>query len=120
MTESLILSKPRGSVGTQKKVLLVDDHAVVRQGLATLINEAEGLVVCGEADDERSAIEAASKLQPDVAVVDWSLGHREAAELVEMLREAFPRMPVLVLSVHDEIFYSERALRAGASGYVMK
>ena len=93
---------------------------MVRRGLATLINEADDLAVCGEADDERSALEAAGKLQPDVAVVDWSLGHRDAGDLIETLREVYPEMPVLVLSVHDEIFYAERAIRAGAVGYVMK
>ena len=120
MIESLTPQKLSENIYLQKKVLLVDDHAVVRRGLASLINEAADLVVCGEADNERSAIEAVAKLQPDIAVVDWSLGHREAAELVEFLREGYPQMPVLVLSVHDEMFYSERALQAGASGYVMK
>ena len=116
MIESLTPQKLSENIYLQKKVLLVDDHAVVRRGLASLINEAADLVVCGEADNERSAIEAVAKLQPDIAVVDWSLGHREAAELVEFLREGYPQMPVLVLSVHDEMFYSERALQAGASG----
>lgn len=120
MTESLTTKKLPGNTCAQKRVLLVDDHAVVRRGLASLINETADLVVCGEADDERSAIEAVATLQPDIAVVDWSLEHRDATELLESFREGYPHMPLLVLSVHDELFYSERALRAGASGYVMK
>ncbi len=104
----------------RRRVLLVDDHAVVRAGLATLINGESDLITCGEADSERTAIEAVRQLNPDIAVVDWSLGHHEASELVETLRLDHPQMPVLVLSIHDEVFYAERAWRAGATGYVMK
>jgi undecaprenyl-phosphate 4-deoxy-4-formamido-L-arabinose transferase len=106
--------------GSRKRVLLVDDHAVVRTGLATLINEESDMVACGEAENERSALETVQRLRPDVAVVDWSLKSRDASELLETMRQQHPRLPVLVLSIHDEVFYAERAMRAGARGYVMK
>jgi DNA-binding NarL/FixJ family response regulator len=104
----------------RRKVLLVDDHEVVRTGLATLINGETDLLACGEADNEMGAFEAVEQLQPDVAVVDWSLKSGSAAELVTTLRQDHPRTQVLVLSVHDEVFYAEQALQAGARGYVMK
>ena len=104
----------------RRKVLIVDDHAVVRSGLASLINEEQDLITCGEADSERTTLELVRQLQPDVAVVDWSLGNRDAAELLEALRADHPALPVLVLSMHDEALYAERAIRAGAIGYVMK
>lgn len=105
---------------SRKKVLLVDDHAVLRKGLAALINGESDMETCGEADTERSALEAVHRFEPDVAVVDWSLGTKDAAELVGALRMSHPQIPVLVLSMHDEVFYAERALHAGARGYVMK
>lgn len=104
----------------RRKVLIVDDHAVVRAGLSSLINEESDLVTCGEADSERSALELVHQLQPDVAIVDWSLGNRDATELLEALHADCPQLPVLVLSMHDEMVYAERAIRAGAIGYVMK
>lgn len=109
------------NLGTVKKrVLLVDDHPVVRTGLAQLINREADLVACGEAENERSALDAAHQLRPDVAVVDWSLKDRDSSGLIASLRQEIPRLPVLVLSIHDELFYAERALRAGADGYCMK
>lgn len=93
---------------------------MVRTGLATLINAEDDLVTCGEADCERAALDAVGKLRPDVALVDWSLRNQDAAGLIETLHQGDPRLPILVLSIHDEIFYAERALAAGASGYVMK
>jgi DNA-binding NarL/FixJ family response regulator/glycosyltransferase involved in cell wall biosynthesis len=111
---------PASATAHRKKVLLVDDHAVVRAGLITLIQHERDLVVCGEADTERRALEAVRRQRPDVAVVDWSLGSHDASRLVETMRADFPELPVLVLSIHDEALYAERALRAGASGYVMK
>jgi DNA-binding NarL/FixJ family response regulator len=104
----------------QKKVLVVDDHAVVRLGLAKLINEEPDLMVCGEAEDARGALATARQLHPDVAVVDWSFKNGDAFDLITALCRQQPRMPVLVLSIHEEMFYAERAIRAGARGYVMK
>jgi undecaprenyl-phosphate 4-deoxy-4-formamido-L-arabinose transferase len=86
----------------------------------TLINQEDDLIACGEADSERTALEMIRQLQPDVVVADWSLGTRDASSLVEALRMDYPKTPVLVLSIHDEALYAERAFRAGASGYVMK
>lgn len=104
----------------RKRVLLVDDHAVVRAGLTALIQHERDLVVCGEADTERRALEAVRHHRPDVAVVDWSLGTHDATRLVETIHADHPELPVLVLSIHEETLYAERAMRAGASGYVMK
>ena len=120
MIEFLTLDSPQATSSTPKRVLLVDDHAVVRKGLVALINEEPDLQVCGEAEDEQSAREAVARLRPDVAVVDWSLGQKDASNLIRSLHEAYPDMPLLVLSMHDELFYAERVLRLGASGYVMK
>lgn len=107
-------------VPSKTRVLVVDDHAVVRSSLIRLINEESDLVVCGEAEDERQALAAAEKLQADVAVVDWSLRDKDASELIATLSEHHPQMPVLVLSVHEEQYYAGPAIRAGARGYVMK
>lgn len=104
----------------KKRVLLVDDHAVVRMGLTQLINEEPDLVVCGEAEDERSALAVVKELHPDIAVVDWSLRDKDASSLIATLSQQYPRMPVLVLSVHEKQYYAEQAIRAGARGYVMK
>jgi DNA-binding NarL/FixJ family response regulator len=101
-------------------LLLVDDHPIVRLGLAKLIEQEPDLVVCGEAENERDALAAAQHLKPDVAVVDWSLKDKDASELITALRRNHPQMSVLVLSIHEEQYYAGRALRAGASGYVMK
>lgn len=104
----------------RKRVLLVDDHPVLRMGLANIINQEVDLVVCAEADGERTAFAAVQANQPDIAVVDWSLQGRDAAELISTLRQRHPQIPILVLSMHDELLYAERALRAGAQGYIMK
>ncbi len=104
----------------RKRVLVVDDHPIVRLGLATFINQEEDMVVCGEADDESSALAAVRQLDPDVAVVDWSLKDRDASGMIALIRQQYPEKPILVLSIHEELFYAERALRAGAHGYIMK
>ncbi len=108
------------SPALKKKVLVVDDHAIVRTGLAALINGENDLEICGDAENERDAHEAVARLLPDVAVVDWSLKNTEAADMITAMRQNHPNLPVLVLSIHDEVHYADRALRAGASGYVMK
>ncbi len=104
----------------RKRVLLVDDHPIVRMGLANIINQETDLYICAEADGERTALAAVQSQRPDIAVVDWSLQGRDAAELIGLLRQRHPQVPILVLSMHDELFYAERALRAGAHGYIMK
>ncbi len=102
------------------KVLLVDDHAVVRDGLAQLIGGEEDMTVCGEAGSAEEAMSVVTQVQPDVAIVDISLGGVNGIELIKNLKALRPLLGILVLSMHDETHYAERALRAGASGYVMK
>jgi DNA-binding NarL/FixJ family response regulator len=102
------------------KVFVVDDHPIVRQGLAQLINREPDLMVCGEAEDARTAIQAMDPLKPDIVIVDVSLNGPDGIDLLKTLRSQDPKLPVLVLSMHDESLYAERALRAGANGYIMK
>ena len=102
------------------KVLLVDDHPLVREGLVNLINQQADLQVCGEASNEPQALELIRTVQPDVSIVDISLENGSGIELIKSIKAMFPAVTVLVLSMHDESLYAERALRAGARGYVMK
>jgi DNA-binding NarL/FixJ family response regulator len=102
------------------RVLLVDDHPVMRQGMAAIINEEPDLVVCGQADGVRDAIAAAAQTRPHVALVDLSVADGDGLELIRDLKTRFPDVRSLVLSMYDETVYAERALRAGALGYVMK
>jgi len=102
------------------RILIVDDHPVVRQGLALLIGQQEDLAVCGEAEDAAHAITAIEALKPDLVLVDVSLKGTDGIDLTKDIKGRFPSLPVLVLSMLDESFYAERALRAGAKGYVMK
>ena len=102
------------------KVLLVDDHPILRKGLAQMINQESDLMVCGEAEEAGKAFEAVGTLQPDVAVVDISLKTGNGIELVKNIKARYPDLAVLVLSMHDESLYAERALRAGSLGYIMK
>src|SRR4051812_15221957 len=106
--------------GNKTRVVLVDDHPVVRQGLARLINDEADLTVCAEADGAAAALEVIQQLKPDLVVVDISMGGTDGIELIKDLRVRFPGLPALVLSMHDESLYAERVLRAGAKGYVMK
>jgi DNA-binding NarL/FixJ family response regulator len=105
---------------TRIRVLLVDDHPITRQGMRALVNQQLNYEVCGEADSASQAIELVRSLEPDLAVVDISLPQTNGIELTKQLKELAPEMPVLVVSMHDEAFYAERAIRAGAMGYVMK
>jgi DNA-binding NarL/FixJ family response regulator len=102
------------------RVLLVDDHPIVRRGLAQLIDAEPDLMVCGEAEDAPRAFAAVGTLRPDVTVVDISLRSGNGIELIKDLKVRFPELPTLVLSMHDECLYAERALRAGSLGYIMK
>src|SRR3954468_4103075 len=102
------------------RVLLVDDHVVLRQGLALMINEEPDMMVCGEADGVRSALETARATNPDGAVVDLSIKDGDGLELLKALRDQHPNVLTLVLSMFDEAVYAERALHAGALGYIMK
>ena len=102
------------------KVFLVDDHPIVRQGLALFIEREPDLMVCGEAEDATSALQAIRDAAPDFVILDISLNGPDGLELLKTLRVRYPNLPALVLSMHDESVYAERALRAGASGYIMK
>jgi DNA-binding NarL/FixJ family response regulator len=104
----------------RKKILVVDDHPIMRAGLRQVIAEENDLVLCGEAEDIPGALKAIEKLQPDLAVVDISLRDGSGMDLVKDIRIRWPDLKVLVLSMHDEVFYAERVLRAGARGYVTK
>lgn len=104
----------------KSKVLLVDDHPIVRQGIRMLLSQEEDMVVCGEAESPTDAIKAAASSRPDIAVVDLSLKDGSGLELIKELKGRYSKLVILVLSMRDECFYAERALRAGASGYITK
>lgn len=108
------------SITTQRRVLIVDDHPIVRQGLRRMIEPEPDLVVCGEVQTEKEARAAIRALAPDVVIVDISLGQGDGLELVRDVHAQCPDLPMLVLSMHDELIYGERLLAAGASGYIMK
>jgi DNA-binding NarL/FixJ family response regulator len=108
------------TVARKSRVFIVDDHTLVREGLANLINGQDDLIVCGEAEDSAQAITGIMQARPDVALIDISLKNESGLELVKDLGSQFPLVALIVLSMHDEALYAERALRAGARGYVMK
>ena len=104
----------------ETRILIVDDHPIVRQGLSELINHESDLVVCGQAEDSHEAIKAVRELNPDMAIIDISLKETSGLELIKDIHAQYPNLPVLALSMHDENLYAERSLRAGAMGYIMK
>jgi DNA-binding NarL/FixJ family response regulator len=120
MEESMAPRRSAEAAGTKYRVFVVDDHPIVRQGLALLIDQEPDLVVCGEAEEAETALAAISAARPDVLLLDISLPGRDGIELLKSIRSTDPALPVLVLSMHDESIYAERALRAGANGYIMK
>jgi DNA-binding NarL/FixJ family response regulator len=103
-----------------RRVLIVDDHPIVRQGLRRVMENEDDLVVCGEAETARDARTAIKELNPDVMIADISLKQGDGIELVRDVRAHHPQLPILVLSMHDETIYAERMLSAGANGYIMK
>ncbi len=104
----------------KKKVFIVDDHCILREGLSHMINTEEDLMVCGETDNVSDALQAIDGSQPDIVIVDISLGDGSGIRLTENLMYAHPGLMVLVLSMHDETEYAERCLKSGARGYIMK
>jgi DNA-binding NarL/FixJ family response regulator len=116
MSDSVAKKAP----GIRRKVFLVDDHAVVRNGLAQLLNQAPDLIVSGEAPSAEEALTKIDAALPDVVIVDLTLGDTGGLELLKSLKARHPELPALVLSMHDESYYAERCLRAGARGYIMK
>lgn len=111
---------PTNTAVRKCSVLLVDDHPLVRHGLTQLIDPQDDLKVCGEAGTVDEALAAVDALRPDIAIIDLSLGDADGLDLVKSLRKRHPDLPLLVCSMHKESVYAERALRAGARGYVMK
>jgi DNA-binding NarL/FixJ family response regulator len=114
------MSIPVLSCTSKRKVLVVDDHPIVREGMALLINREPDLMVCADAEESNSALEIIENLRPDLAIVDISLPGRDGLELLKTIRAKDSQLPVLILSMHGETTYAERALRAGANGYIMK
>ena len=114
--------KPYTRNATRKRIriLLVDDHPMVRERLAEVINREEDLVVSGEAEDRHEAIEAILAKPPDLVIVDLTLKSSDGLELIKDIRSRCPKMRTLVVSMHDESLYAERAIRAGAMGYITK
>ena len=112
--------KSQNQPAAKKRVMVIDDHPVVRQGLALLINRESDLVVCGEAEEATGAMHMLASARPDVLIVDISLNGPDGLDLLRNVRTTHPTLPVLILSMHDESIYAERALRAGANGYIMK
>lgn len=104
----------------RRRVLIVDDHPIVRQGLKRMIDAEADLEVCGEAESEPNARRALRELEPDIVIVDLSLQDGDGLELVRAVHAHHPETPMLVLSMHDEAIYAERLLAEGASGYIMK
>ncbi len=104
----------------RKKIFIVDDHPVFRKGLAQLIDEEADLHVTGEAESVTQAIQLIQNGVPDLVIVDITLKDKSGIDLIEYLKEYFPHLPILVISMHDESLYAERVLRAGALGYITK
>jgi DNA-binding NarL/FixJ family response regulator len=104
----------------RKRILLVDDHPLMRRGQADLLNREPDLEVCGEAGSAREAMEAIAKLKPDLALVDMALPDKDGLELIKDIQALHPGLPVLAMSMQDESLYAARVLRAGGRGYVMK
>jgi DNA-binding NarL/FixJ family response regulator len=102
------------------RILVVDDHPIVRQGLVQMINHEHDMEVCGQAEDINTALQSIEKLKPDMAIIDISLQGASGIELMKSIKLKHPNFKVLALSMHDESLYAERTLKAGARGYIMK
>jgi DNA-binding NarL/FixJ family response regulator len=103
-----------------KRILLVDDHPMVRERLSEVIHRETDLAVCGEAEDRFQAVEKMASTRPDLAIVDLTLKRSNGMELIKDIHAKHPAVPILVLSMHDELLYAERVIRAGACGYITK
>lgn len=102
------------------RILIVDDHPIFTMGMAELINQEQNLVVCGNADDIAAARQAIKRLTPDLVILDITLKTGNGLDLIEEIIRTDPKLPILVLSMHDETLWAERCIRAGAKGYLMK
>jgi DNA-binding NarL/FixJ family response regulator len=105
---------------SKRRILVVDDHPLVREWLTNLIDQTSDLTVCGEAGDAKAALEAIARTNPDLAIIDLSLGGESGIDLIRAIHDKFPSVTMIVLSMHDERVYGERSIRAGARGYIMK
>ncbi len=113
-------SRATGSRKRKYRVFIIDDHPLVRAGLKDLIESQKDLAICGEAENASGALKTIKGCKPDIAVVDLSLGRDSGIRLIEDLTSSFEALPLLVLSMHDELVHAERCLKAGAKGYIMK
>jgi len=105
---------------TRKGVVIVDDHPLVRDSVSRLINHESDLAVCGEAENADDALQIIRETSPSLVIVDITLKHSSGLELIKTIRAEYPELPILVLSMHEESLYADRAIRAGASGYITK
>lgn len=113
-------SAKKKKVCTKTRILVVDDHPMMRQGLAALINNEPDLIICCEAENAAQAMQAIAEKQPDLVLADITLPDKNGLELIKDIQAIHPGMRVLVISMHDESLYAERVLRAGGRGYIMK
>ena len=120
MTMTTLSAATPSASTTKKSVLVVDDHPLLRQGLAMLINQQDDMRVCGEVEEAQGAMQYIAQYMPDVLILDISLKGPDGLDLLKSIRVPYPDLPVLILSMHDEAIYAERALRARANGYIMK
>lgn len=104
----------------RKRIYIVDDHPIVRRGFTQLINQEGDFTVCGEAEDVQPALKGILDLKPDLVILDISLKSGSGIDLIKSVKDFLPDLPMLVVSMHDEFLYGERAIRAGAKGYLMK
>jgi DNA-binding NarL/FixJ family response regulator len=109
-----------GTARTRTRILLVDDHPLVRERLAEVINREADLTVCGEAEDRHEAVAAIPARRPDLVIIDLTLKNSDGMELIKDIRSRWPQLRMLVVSMHDESLYAERVIRAGALGYITK
>lgn len=119
-SEMAVTAESKGMGAKPCRVVLVDDHPIVRDGLVQMIKRQSDLAVCGEAGSAEEALRMIPDLEPELVVIDIFLGGMNGIELTKLLHQANPVLPILMLSMHDESLYAERAIRAGANGYVMK
>ena len=117
---ALLPVAPPAPAAERRRILLVDDHPFMRAGLAQLIDRQADMMVCGEAGDPVAAFHALENTKPDLVLTDLTMPGRSGLEFIKDLRAAEPELAILVISMHDEVVYAERALRAGARGYIMK
>lgn len=115
-----VVQRPKSGSSGSKRIAIVDDHPLFRKGLEQLIGSHNGFTVFAEAANAAAAMEMIRRFRPDLAIVDLSLPGANGIELIKNIRAEFQKLPILVLSMHDESLYAVRALRAGAQGYVMK